>query len=219
MNARLLLVEDDLSIQKVMLTFLQKEGYRVTAVSDGQSAIDLFQQESFELIILDMMLPKKSGEEVLREIRQSSQQPIMIISALNDEMTQIGAYTNQIEDYVVKPFSMNILLFKISAILKRIYGDTNQRIQLGDVTMFVEQYEVKKAEQLVVLTTKEFEILLAMAQNKGKVYSREELLTLVWGYDFLGDSRTIDVHVKNIRQKLGSELIKTIKGVGYKVEK
>ncbi|KAF1295844.1 hypothetical protein BAU15_03350 [Enterococcus sp. JM4C] len=208
-----------MAIQKVMLTFLEKEGYQVTAVADGQSAIDLFHQDSFELIILDMMLPKKSGEEVLSEIRQSSQQPIMIISALNDEMTQIGAYTNQIEDYVVKPFSMNILLFKISAILKRIHGDTDKQIQLGEITIFVDQYEVKKADELVLLTTKEFEILLAMAQNKGKVYSREELLTLVWGYDFLGDSRTIDVHVKNIRQKLGSELIKTIKGVGYKVEK
>ncbi|MGY3779344.1 response regulator transcription factor [Isobaculum melis] len=220
MSYHILVVEDDLSIQKAICTFLVKDGYTVTAAKDGEEAISLFEQETFHLILLDMMLPKKNGEEVLQEIRQvSPQQPVLIISALDDEFIQIDAYTKRIEDYVVKPFSMNILLFKINAILNRIYDNQNQSIVIGSVQLFVQQYEVTLNGEKIELTPKEFEILQAMFLNVGKVYSREELLTVVWGYDFLGDSRTIDVHVKNIRRKLGNDVIKTIKGIGYKVEK
>lgn len=220
MNYHILVVEDDLSIQKAICTFLVKDGYKVSAAKDGEEAISLFKQDTFHLILLDMMLPKKKGEEVLQEIRQlSPQQPIMVISALDDEFIQVDAFTKRIEDYVVKPFSMNILLFKINAILSRIYGHQSHTIKIDAVRLFVNQYEVTLSDQKIKLTPKEFEILQAMFLNVGKVYSREELLTVVWGYDFLGDSRTIDVHIKNIRQKLGNDVIKTIKGIGYKVEK
>lgn len=220
MNYHILVVEDDLSIQKAICTFLVKDGYTVSAAKDGEEAISLFKQETPHLILLDMMLPKKNGEEVLQEIRHlSPQQPVMIISALDDEFIQIDAFTKRIEDYVVKPFSMNILLFKINAILSRIYDNKSEVIKIGAVHLFVNQYEVTLSDEKIELTPKEFEILQAMFLNVGKVYSREELLTVVWGYDFLGDSRTIDVHIKNIRRKLGNDIIKTIKGIGYKVEK
>ncbi|WP_375270022.1 response regulator transcription factor [Enterococcus sp. DIV0212c] len=216
----ILVVEDDLSIQKAMVTFLKKEGYSVDYVSNGLDALELSKINKYHLILLDMMLPKKNGQEVLEEIRhESPEQPVVIISALDDEYIQMSAFVKKIDDYITKPFSMNILLFKINAILNRIYGKEEESIQIGNLNLYINQYEIYKDKVKVDVTPKEFEIVQAMFLNRGKVYSREELLTAVWGYDFLGDSRTIDVHIKNIRQKLGNNVIKTIKGIGYKVEK
>nr|WP_207695315.1 response regulator transcription factor [Enterococcus sp. DIV0212c] len=220
MMYHILVVEDDLSIQKAMVTFLKKEGYSVDYVSNGLDALELSKINKYHLILLDMMLPKKNGQEVLEEIRhESPEQPVVIISALDDEYIQMSAFVKKIDDYITKPFSMNILLFKINAILNRIYGKEEESIQIGNLNLYINQYEIYKDKVKVDVTPKEFEIVQAMFLNRGKVYSREELLTAVWGYDFLGDSRTIDVHIKNIRQKLGNNVIKTIKGIGYKVEK
>lgn len=218
MSFSLLIVEDDPQIQRIMAIFLRKEGYQVTAVSTGEAALTLLAENPYDLVLLDMMLPGIGGEQVLDHIRQTNpQQPVMIISALDDEYIQIDAFTKQIEDYVIKPFSMNILSFKIKTILYRIYGKPDRALTIGDLSIVPEAYQVFRGDEELPLTTKEFELLLTMAENQGRVYSREELLTLVWGYDFFGDSRTIDVHIKNIRQKIGKDAIKTIKGVGYKV--
>lgn len=216
----ILIVEDDLVIQSTMRTFLMNEGYQVTVAKDGEEALSLFELDKFHLILLDMLLPKKGGEEVLNCIRQQAPlQPIVIISALDDEFIQLNSYIKKIEDYIVKPFSMNILLFKIATILKRIYDNELEMISIKNITLHVNQYEVYVDGQLVELTPREFEILQTMFLKPGKVYSREELLTLVWGYGYLGESRTIDVHIKNIRNKISPDVIKTVIGVGYKVEK
>lgn len=216
----ILIVEDDLVIQSTMRTFLMNEGYQVTVAKDGEEALSLFDLDKFHLILLDMLLPKKGGEEVLNCIRQQAPlQPVVIISALDDEFIQLNSYIKKIEDYIVKPFSMNILLFKIATILKRIYDNELEMISIKNITLHVNQYEVYVDGQLVELTPREFEILQTMFLKPGKVYSREELLTLVWGYGYLGESRTIDVHIKNIRNKISPDVIKTVIGVGYKVEK
>lgn len=216
----ILIVEDDLVIQSTMRTFLMNEGYQVTVAKDGEEALSLFELDKFHLILLDMLLPKKGGEEVLNCIRQQAPlQPVVIISALDDEFIQLNSYIKKIEDYIVKPFSMNILLFKIATLLKRIYDNELEMISIKNITLHVNQYEVYVDGQPVELTPREFEILQTMFLKPGKVYSREELLTLVWGYGYLGESRTIDVHIKNIRNKINPDVIKTVIGVGYKVEK
>lgn len=220
MKYRILIVEDDLSIQQAMETFLKNENYEVEVASDGEEALNLFEPNKYHLILLDMMLPKKSGQEVLETVRRRSElQPVVVISAQNDEFVQMTAFLKEIDDYITKPFSMNILLLKLSTILKRIYGKSDDIIMVNDVKLYINQYQVYRGNEKIEMTPKEFEILQSMFVNLGKVYSREELLMAIWGADFLGDSRTIDVHIKNIRRKLGNDTIKTIKGIGYKVEK
>jgi len=216
---RILLVEDEKEIRQAMRNFLVREKYEVVAVESGEEALEAFRAEEFHLVLLDMMLPKMGGEAVLQEIRKTSQLPIMIISALNDELIQIDAFEQSVDDYVVKPFSMNILIHKIASLMRRTYEQQSKEILYGNLRLMVNNYEVYVEEEKIDLTVKEFEILQTMLQNPGKVYTREELLTVVWGYDYFGDSRNIDVHMKNIRKKIKTDYIKTIKGVGYKVDR
>lgn len=216
---RILLVEDEKEIRQAMRNFLVREKYEVVAVESGEEALEAFRTEEFHLVLLDMMLPKMGGEAVLQEIRKTSQLPIMIISALNDELIQIDAFEQSVDDYVVKPFSMNILIHKIASLMRRTYEQQSKEILYGNLRLMVNNYEVYVEEEKIDLTVKEFEILQTMLQNPGKVYTREELLTVVWGYDYFGDSRNIDVHMKNIRKKIKTDYIKTIKGVGYKVDR
>ena len=219
MDYHILLVEDEKEIRQAMTNFLIREGYQVTPVESGESGLEAFRQQTFHLILLDMMLPGIGGEEVLHKIRQTSDIPILIISALNDELIQLDAFEQQVDDYVVKPFSMNILVHKIASLLRRVYGEQKEEINYLDIKLIVNNYEVFVKDEEIELTAKEFEILQTMLLNPGKVYSREELLTVVWGYDYYGDSRNIDVHIKNIRKKIPFEFIKTIKGIGYKVDR
>lgn len=219
MTYNILLVEDEREIRRAMTNFLRREAYEVVAVETGEEALQAFAQTDFHLVLLDMMLPGIGGEEVLEWIRRKSDVPILIISALNDELIQLDAFEQSVDDYIVKPFSMNILVHKIASLLRRVYEKQKKEILYGDLRLLVNNYEVYYQEQAVELTVKEFEILQTMLLNSGKVYSREELLTVVWGYDYFGDSRNIDVHIKNIRKKLPLECIKTIKGIGYKVER
>ena len=215
----LLLIEDEKEIRQAMTNFLKREGYQVTAVETGEAGLAAFNQDDFHLILLDMMLPGIGGEEVLTNIRKKSDVPILIISALNDELIQIDAFEQSVDDYVVKPFSMNILVHKIASLLRRAYEKKKEEINYDDLRLVVNNYEVYYQETLIDLTAKEFELLQTMLLNIGKVYSREELLTTIWGYDYLGDTRNIDVHIKNIRKKLPINCLKTVKGVGYKVER
>lgn len=219
MAYHILLVEDEKEIRQAMTNFLRRESYEVTAVETGEEAIEQFEKNDFHLILLDMMLPGIGGEEVLGWVRKKSDIPILIISALNDELIQLDAFEQSVDDYVVKPFSMNILVHKIASLLRRVYEKQEKEIQYHDLKLLINNYEVYYQDELIELTAKEFEILQTMLLNRGKVYSREELLTVIWGYDYFGDSRNIDVHIKNIRKKLPLDCIKTIKGIGYKVER
>ncbi len=219
MDYQILLIEDEKVIAQAMTNFLIREGYGVTSVLSGEEGLEAFKNSGFHLILLDMMLPGINGEQVLKKIRQTSDIPILIISALDDELIQLDAFEQSVDDYVVKPFSMNILVHKIASLLRRVYGEQKEKIEYLQIKLVLNNYEVFFDNEIVELTAKEFEILQTMLLNPGKVYSREELLTLIWGYDYFGDSRNIDVHIKNIRKKLPIDFIKTIKGIGYKVER
>ncbi|MBP1043082.1 response regulator transcription factor [Vagococcus sp. BWB3-3] len=219
MSYNILLVEDEKEIRRAMTNFLRREDYHVVAVETGEEALREYTKTDFHLVLLDMMLPGIGGEEVLEWIRRKSDVPILIISALNDELIQLDAFEQSVDDYVVKPFSMNILVHKIASLLRRVYEKQKKEIIYHDLRLLVNNYEVYYQEQTIELTVKEFEILQTMLLNSGKVYSREELLTVVWGYDYFGDSRNIDVHIKNIRKKLPFDCIKTVKGIGYKVDR
>lgn len=214
----ILLVEDELEIQKRIQIALIEEGYQVLTANNGEEALQLFDKIDFDIVLLDMMLPKKPGEEVLKTIRQNSNVPIIIISALTDELIQLNAFENQADDYVVKPFSMGILIHKIKALLRRVNAVTSEVVKVNGLELQVDNYIVTYKQDVLDFTTKEFELLQLLLVNKGKVFSREELLTLIWGYDFYGDARNIDVHIKNIRKKLPFDLIKTVKGIGYRIE-
>ncbi|EUJ28478.1 two-component response regulator VanRB [Listeria floridensis FSL S10-1187] len=219
MKYRVLVVEDQSDIRTAIQAFITRSGYDVVSVATGEEAWESFQTEEFHVILTDMMLPGLSGEELIKKIRAESDIPIIVISALTDEMFQINAYEYKIDDYVSKPFSMNILIYKIEAIIRRTYTEALTEIEYKDIRLIVNNYEVFYHGELVDLTAKEFELLQTLLLGKGKIYTREELIDLIWGYDYLGDTRTIDMHIKNIRKKLFPELIATVKGVGYRIER
>lgn len=219
MNYQILLIEDEKEIRQTMSNFLKREGYHVTSVESGEEGLAHFGKNEFHIVLLDMMLPGIGGEDVLRIIRLTSDLPILIISALTDELIQLDAFEHSVDDYVIKPFSMNILVHKITSLLRRVYGKKKEEIRYLSLKLIVNNYEVFVDDNEIKLTAKEFEILQTMLLNTGKVYSRGELLTVVWGYDYFGDSRNIDVHIKNIRKKIPLNFIKTVKGIGYKVER
>jgi len=219
MKYKLLVVEDEKAIQKALVGFLKREGYIVDCADDGKTALSLALENDYHLILLDMLLPKMNGEEVLIKLRKKKDTPVMIISSLNDELIQLDAYQNKVDDYIVKPFSMNLLLCKIAVLLKRIYPIEKEIISSGAITLVVNNYEVYRNNQKIELTTKEFELFQLLLLHKGRVFTREELYTTIWGYDYYGDTRTIDVHIGNIRKKTQIETIVTIPSVGYKVEK
>jgi Response regulators consisting of a CheY-like receiver domain and a winged-helix DNA-binding domain len=219
MKKHILLIEDDVVIHASLKKFLLQEGYQVASAFDGDMALSLFAENEIHLILLDLIIPKLSGESVLRHIRQNSKVPIIVISALNDEQTQQLAYMQEVDDYVTKPFSMKILLYKVAAVMRRVYVVDGEVLSWRDVELHVGNYKVYQAGCEVILTAKEFEILEILMRSTGRIYTREQLLSILWDYDFDGYSRTIDVHVKNIRKKLCPEIITTITKIGYKVEK
>jgi two-component system response regulator VanR len=218
MQKQILLIEDDDVIHSSLKKFLLQEGYQVMSAYDGESALSLFEENEIHLILLDLIIPKLSGEMVLRQIRQKSKVPIIVISALNDEQTQQLAYMQAVDDYVTKPFSMKILLYKIAAVIRRVYVTDEETLTWRNVTLYAGKYKLYYNSKEVLLTAKEFQILEILMRNIGRIYTREQLLSILWDYDFDGYSRTIDVHIKNIRKKICPEIITTVTKIGYKVE-
>ena len=219
MEYQILVIEDERPIQRAIVSFLRREGYTVESSSDGREGLSLALEKEYHLILLDMVLPSLGGEDVLVELRKHKKTPVMIISALQDELIQLEAFEQKIDDYVVKPFSMNILLCKISALLHRIYPIQEETLYSDDIRLLVNNYEVYKGSQRIEFTAKEFELLQILMTHKGRVFTREELYTSIWGYDAYGDTRTIDVHIGKIRRKTNMKSIVTVSGIGYKVEK
>lgn len=216
---KILVIEDELEINKITCSFLEKEGYHVKSCLKAEHALKELDQHTFDLILLDIMLPEMSGEDFLVELRKKSETPVIIISALNDELLQQRTFMMNIDDYIVKPVSMKILMYKISAVLRRIYKKETEEIIWNNIKLVVNNYEVYLDDTLVNLTAKEFDILQILMLNIGRVYTRDQLLDLVWGYDYFGDNRNVDVHIKNIRKKLDSNVITTVSGIGYRVDK
>lgn len=217
---RILVIEDEPDIQEMLCAYLRDAGYSVSAASDGIQAMDCFHRESWDLILLDLMLPKIDGYGVCELIRRESDVPVILVTALDTEENQIRGFDLQIDDYVTKPFSMPILLRKIAAVLRRTGSDAESRqLIYRDIVMDLDAYRVTVDGALLDLTTREFELLKELLQNQGRVLTRSVLLGQLWNYDFIGDERIVDSHIKNLRKKLNRDYIETVRGVGYRVEK
>ena len=211
---KILVVEADTTINQVICEFLKESNYAVTPVFDGGEALLQFEAESFDLVILDMMLPTMSGLDVLKEIRKTSQIPVMILTALDDEYTQLVSFNHLISDYVTKPFSPLILVKRIENILRR--NTVASEITVGDLTVSIDDCTVYWQEEKMPLTKKEYEILQALAKRKDHLVTRDQLMNTIWGYSEL-DSRVLDNHIKNMRKKIPGIPLKTITGMGYQL--
>jgi len=219
MTYKILVVEDDKDIQELIYEFLKIQDYQVDVASDGAEGMNLFQNNEYNLVILDIMLPKLNGYQVCQIIRSKSQVPILMLTALGEELDHVKGFDLGVDDYVTKPFSFNILIKRVEALLRRAYGQNNLNVlTFNELVADHEGYQVLVNGTPVELTTKEFEILYTLMSNQGKVLTREVLLDKVWGYGFFGNDRVVDAHIKNLRKKLGVDYIKTIKGVGYKFD-
>ena len=217
---KILVVDDEARMRKLVKDFLSKSGYDVIEAEDGSQALDLFfKQKDIALIILDVMMPKMDGWETCRESRQYSQVPIIMLTARSDEKDELQGFQLGVDEYISKPFSPKILVARVEVILRR----TNQlgaddTLEAGGIVVNKAAHSVVIDGENVELSYKEFELLTYFMENKGIALSREKILNNVWNYDYFGDARTIDTHVKKLRSKMGGkgELIKTIWGMGYK---
>ncbi|WP_425447788.1 response regulator transcription factor [Dethiothermospora halolimnae] len=218
----ILVVDDEKQIVNVVAAYLEKDGYKVFTAYDGHEALDIFYEEDVDFVILDLMMPKLSGEEVCKKIRLKSDIPIIMLTAKVEEEDRINGLDIGADDYVVKPFSPKELLARIRAIARRTNKEdikaTILEINDGELVIDTNKMEVFKNDELIDLTPTEFKVLSILAQNVGKVFSRDELITKALGFDYIGYDRTIDTHVKNIRHKINDRgnYIKTVYGVGYK---
>lgn len=222
---KLLIVDDNKQITSILEEYAKKEGYETVIALDGIEAMDKFESENPDIILLDVMMPKKDGFTVCREIRKNSNVPIIMITARGEDYEKIMGLEIGADDYIVKPFSPGEVMARIKAILRRINRDEVkvQQLIFDNLTISLDDYSVKIDGKLVQLTKKEIEILWTLASAKNKVFSRDNLLNNLWGYDYLGDNRTVDSHIKRLRAKLDEYVhltwdIKTIWGVGYKFE-
>ena len=219
---KILIVEDDIDIQELLRNFLQEVGYEISIANDGMEAISLFSTIHFDLILLDIMLPKIDGFTVCELIRKQSQIPIIMLTALSSEDEQIRGLDLQVDDYITKPFSMPILVRKIGAVLRRssmIPEQEHQTIAYKNLVLDMDSYTAVIDGASFDLTQREFEVLRELLLNQGRVLTRQNLLDKLWKYDFYGDERVVDTHIKNLRKKLGIDFIQTIRGVGYKIDK
>ena len=220
MMKQILIVEDEPDIQELLCAYLQDAGYGTAAAGDGVAALELFQSRPFDLVLLDLMLPKIDGFGVCELIRRQSQVPILMLTALDGEEEQLRGFRLNIDDYVTKPFSMPVLLEKIRVILRRS-GETVEDgpLRYRELSLDLDAREVRLEGRTLELTAREFELLHTFLSAPGRVFTREMLLSKLWGYDFFGDERVVDSHIKNLRRKLGRDYIETVRGVGYRVAK
>ena len=217
---KILIVEDEPDIQELLQAYLRDAGYETAAAGDGAAALNLFQRQPFDLVLLDIMLPKLDGFGVCEQLRRQSQVPILMLTALDGEEEQLRGFGLNVDDYVTKPFSMPILLEKIRVILRRSgAGEENGQLRYRDLVLDLDGREVALAGRPLELTAREFELLHTFLAAPGRVFTREMLLAKLWGHDFFGDERVVDSHIKNLRHKLGRDYIETVRGVGYRAAK
>lgn len=217
----ILVVEDDLDIQELLKNFLQEAGYGISLATDGMEALSAFSAARFDLVLLDVMLPRIDGFTVCEFIRRQSQVPIIMLTALNNEEEQIRGLDLQVDDYITKPFSLPVLIRKIAAVLRRSspQKDVHQKISYQNLVLDCDSYAALVNGRSYELTQREFEILKELLTHQGRILTRQNFLDKFWRYDFYGDERVIDTHIKNLRKKLGIRFIQTIRGVGYKIDK
>ena len=221
-KVKILVVDDESRMRKLVKDFLEREGFEVLEAGDGMEAMEIFYEEKeIALIILDVMMPKMDGWQVCREVRQSSKVPIIMLTARSEERDELQGFELGIDEYISKPFSPKILVARVEAVLRRTHGiDASSVMDAGGIEIDKSAHMVKIDGKEIDLSFKEFELLTYFVENQGIALSREKILNNVWNYDYFGDARTIDTHVKKLRNKLGDKgnYIKTIWGMGYKFE-
>lgn len=217
----ILVVDDEQRMRKIIKDFLKLQGYNIIEAENGEEAIEIFsQQKKIDLVLLDIMMPKMNGWEVCKFIRQSSNVPVVMLTALDSEQDELTGFKLGVDEYISKPFSPKILVARVNAILKRAKSLQGDLIKIGDIEINKGAHTVSVLGNPIDLSFKEFELLSYMIENKGLALSRDKILDNVWNYDYFGDARTIDTHVKKLRSKLldCSRYIKTVRGIGYKFE-
>lgn len=218
---KILVVDDEARMRKLVKDFLARSDYEVVEAENGEEAVDIFfQDKAIDLVILDVMMPKMDGWQVCREIRQYSKVPIIMLTAKSEERDELLGFELGVDEYISKPFSPKILVARVGAILKRTNALESQVVDMGGIVLNQAAHEVKIDGKTVELSFKEFELLSYFISNRGVALSRENILNNVWNYDYFGDARTIDTHVKKLRNKMGEKgnYIKTVWGMGYKFE-
>lgn len=220
MENKILIAEDEAKLRALVVSYLKKEGFKVVEASNGKEAMDLFSEDNYDLVILDIMMPLKNGLDVCKEIRaQKSNVPIVILTARSEEYDELSGFSCGADEYITKPFSPAILITRIKSIMKRshILGDDEMRF--GDIVLYNRERRVKIRDAEIWLTPKEFDLLYYLILNKNIVRNREMILEKVWGFDYFGDERTVDTHIKCLRAKLMNcgEYIKTVRKFGYKL--
>ena len=221
MAKTILIIEDEIAIQNILAEPLRACGYEVVTASDGLEGINTFHAHHIDLILLDIMLPKINGYAVCEMIRQEARTPIILLTALDTEADQIKGFDLLADDYITKPFSIKLVLKRIEALFRRTETmdmDTDT-LRYKELQISAKQRQVLVSGAEVILTQSEFDILLLFLKNQGRVFTRDELLNLVWGYEFIGEEKSVNFHIMNLRKKLGVDYIETVRGVGYKIAK
>lgn len=222
MSKTILIIEDEKAIQNIIKAFLEDAGYTAVLADDGLEGIEKFHKYSPDLVLLDLMLPKIDGFAVCELIRKESQVPIIMLTARDDDESQMKGFDALADDYITKPFTMPLVMRRIEAVLRRTeHGNQaeNTVLHYKEISLDADSFTVLVNGKSVSLTTREFEILKLFLENPGRVFTRDNLLNTIWGYDYFGDTKIVNTHIKNIRRKLGVDYIETIRGMGYKIEK
>ena len=218
----ILVVDDESRMRKLLKDFLSAKGYQILEAEDGEKAVEIFEENrnKIKLILLDVMMPKLDGWSVLRKIRQESNVPVIMLTARGEEQDELFGFELGVDEYISKPFSPKILVARVESILKRVYGDTKEVKDYDGIIIDQEGRTVKVDGKPIDLSLREYELLKYLLDNENIALSRDKILNNVWNYDYYGDSRTIDSHIKKIRHKLGKKgkYIETIRGIGYKFE-
>jgi two-component system response regulator VanR len=215
-----MIVEDEPELRQLLASYLINDGYSVIEAEDGVAAISLFSSETVDLVILDIMIPKIDGYGVCEFVKKQSNVPVIFLSALDDEKSMVKGYDSLADDYVTKPFSMPVFLRKVKAVLRRDSSSSAEeyaKVIYKDIEIIPDMAKVKVNSKEIELTSKEFDILLTLIKNPGRVYTRERLLEMLWDYSAIVDERIVDSHIKNLRHKIGEGVIETVRGRGYRV--
>ena len=221
MSGKLLIIEDEAAIQSILSELLTDAGYTVEVAGDGLEGITKFREQSFSLVLLDIMMPKIDGYTVCEMIRRESKTPIIMLTALDEEEAQVKAFELKVDDYITKPFSVRLVRMRVEAVLRRVQERENKELadvlSWGNIRLERSSRSVTVSGKAVGLTNTEYGLLELFLLLPGRVFTRDNLLNQVWGYDFVGEEKTVNIHIMNLRRKLNTDCLQTVRGVGYKL--
>lgn len=221
MSGKLLIIEDEAAIQSILSELLTDAGYTVEVAGDGLEGITKFREQSFSLVLLDIMMPKIDGYTVCEMIRRESKTPIIMLTALDEEEAQVKAFELKVDDYITKPFSVRLVRMRVEAVLRRVQERENKELadvlSWGNIRLERSSRSVTVSGKAVGLTNTEYGLLELFLLHPGRVFTRDNLLNQVWGYDFVGEEKTVNIHILNLRRKLNTDCLQTVRGVGYKL--